>query len=64
MQLLKEDGESKCGVTESTTVCRVYDGPSCRFIMKFKEVISVIPVPIFQDFKCFGMKTLDGQSCL
>ena len=52
---------TKCGVTESMTVCRVYDGPSCRFIMKFREVV---PVPIFQELKCFGTKTLDGPLCL
>ncbi|TMW88833.1 hypothetical protein EJD97_018018 [Solanum chilense] len=33
---------TKCGVTESMTVRCVYDGPSCRFLMKFREVI---PVP-------------------
>ncbi|TMW85748.1 hypothetical protein EJD97_022614, partial [Solanum chilense] len=52
---------TKCGVTESMTARRVYDGPSCRFVMKFREVI---PVPIFQDLKYFGTKTLDGPSCL
>ena len=30
---------TKCGVTKLVTVHRVYDGPSCRFIMKFREVI-------------------------
>ncbi|TMW95239.1 hypothetical protein EJD97_009196, partial [Solanum chilense] len=30
---------TKCGITESMTVRRVYDGPSCRFVMKFKEVV-------------------------
>ena len=50
-----------CGVTESMTVRRVYDGPSCRFVMKFREVI---PVPIFQELKYFWTKTLDGPSCL
>ena len=44
---------TKCGSTESMTVRRVYDGPSCRFIMQFREVI---PVPIFQEFKCFGRR--------
>ena len=48
---------TKCGVTESMTVRRVYDGPSSRFVMKFREVILV---PIFQEFKCFGTKTLNG----
>ncbi|TMW98329.1 hypothetical protein EJD97_004185 [Solanum chilense] len=52
---------TKCGVTESMTVRHVYDGPSCRFVMKFREVV---PVPIFQEFKCCEMKTLDGPSCL
>ena len=48
---------TKCGVTESMTIRRVNDGPSGRFIMKFREVI---PVTIFQEFKFFGTKTLDG----
>ena len=63
VKLLKEDGGSmtKCGVTKLVTVRRVYDGPSCRFFMKFRELI---PVPIFQELKCFGTKTLDGQLCL
>ena len=52
---------TKCGATEFMTVRRVYDGPSCRFVMKFREVV---PVPIFQEFKCFKMKTLDGSLCL
>ncbi|TMX04213.1 hypothetical protein EJD97_010705 [Solanum chilense] len=52
---------TKCGVTKLVTVRRVYDGPSCRFVMKFREVI---PVPIFQKLKCFGTKTLDGPLCL
>ena len=49
---------TKCGVTKLVTVCRVYDGPSCRFVMKFREVI---PVPIFKELKCFGINTLDGR---
>ena len=52
---------TKCGVTKLVTVRRVYDGPSCRFVMKFREVI---PVPRFQELKCFGTKTLDGPLCL
>ena len=52
---------TKCWVTKLVTVRRVYDGPSCRFVMKFREVI---PVPIFQELKCFGTKTLDGPLCL
>ena len=41
---------TKCGVTKLVTVRRGYDGPSCRFVMKFREVI---PVPRFQELKCF-----------
>ncbi|TMW97457.1 hypothetical protein EJD97_005465 [Solanum chilense] len=52
---------TKCGVTKHVMVRRVYDGPSCRFVMKFREVILV---PIFQELKCFGTKTLDGPLCL
>ena len=51
----------KCGVKESVTDRRIHDGPSCRFVMKFREVI---PVPIFQELKCFGTKTLNGPLCL
>ncbi|TMX05794.1 hypothetical protein EJD97_022266 [Solanum chilense] len=49
---------TKCGVTESMTVCCVYDGPSYRYVIKFKEVV---PVPIFQEFKCFGMRPSTGR---
>ncbi|TMW85953.1 hypothetical protein EJD97_022195 [Solanum chilense] len=52
---------TKCGVTKLVTVRRVYEGPFCRFVMKFREVI---PVPIFQELKCFETKTLDGPLCL
>ena len=52
---------TKCGVTESVTDRHVHDGPSYRFVMKFREVV---PVPIFQEFKCFGTETLDGPLCL
>ena len=48
---------TKCGVTKLVMVRRVYDGPSCRFVMKFREVILV---PIFQDLKCFETKDLNG----
>ena len=51
---------TKCGATEFMTVGRVYDGTSCRFVMKFREVV---PVPILQEFKCFETKTLDGPLC-
>ncbi|TMW84852.1 hypothetical protein EJD97_024246, partial [Solanum chilense] len=30
---------TKCRVTKSMTVRRVYDGLSCRFLMKFREVV-------------------------
>ena len=33
---------TKCGVTKLVTVHRVYDGPSCRFVMKFREVIQYL----------------------
>ena len=52
---------TKCGITKLVTVRRGYDGPSCRFVVKFSELI---PVPRFQELKCFGTKTLDGQLCL
>ena len=52
---------TKCGVTKLVAVSRVYDGPSCRFVMKFREVI---PVPIFQELKCVEMKALGGPLCL
>ncbi|TMW86048.1 hypothetical protein EJD97_022026 [Solanum chilense] len=48
---------TKCGVTESVTDRRSHDGPSCRFVMKIREVV---PVPIYKEFKCFGTETLDG----
>ncbi|TMW80253.1 hypothetical protein EJD97_022262 [Solanum chilense] len=47
---------TKCGVTESVTDHRIRYGPSCRFVIKFREVV---PVPIFQEFKCFGTETLN-----
>ena len=36
----------KCGVTKIMTVRHGYDGPSCRFVVKIREVI---PVPRFQE---------------
>ena len=47
--------------TELVMVRRAYDGLSCSSVMKFREVV---PVPIFQEFKCFGTETLDGPLCL
>ena len=52
---------TKCGVTKLAMVRRVYDGPSCRFVMKFRKVI---PVHIFQEFKRLEIKALDGLLCL
>ncbi|TMX04255.1 hypothetical protein EJD97_010435 [Solanum chilense] len=52
---------TKCGFTDSMTVRHVYDGPSYRFVIKFREVIAV---PIFKEFKCFETKTLDIPLCL
>ncbi|TMX02572.1 hypothetical protein EJD97_021046 [Solanum chilense] len=52
---------TKCGVMESVTDRRIHEGPSCRFVMKSREVVLV---PICHDFKCFGTKTLDGPLCL
>ena len=52
---------TKYGVTKLVTVYRVYDGPSCCFVMKFREVILV---PIFQELMCFETKALDGPLCL
>ncbi|TMW86610.1 hypothetical protein EJD97_021124 [Solanum chilense] len=52
---------TKCGITKLVTVCRGSDGPSCRFVVKIREVISV---PRFQELKCFRTKTLDEPLCL
>ncbi|TMW84502.1 hypothetical protein EJD97_025050 [Solanum chilense] len=52
---------TKFGVTKLVTVRRGYDGMSCRFVMKFREVIQV---PKFQELKCFETTTLDGPLCL
>ena len=42
---------NKCGVTKSVTDRRSHDDPSCGFVMKIREVV---PVPKFQEFKCYG----------
>ncbi|TMX04036.1 hypothetical protein EJD97_011934 [Solanum chilense] len=52
---------TKCGITKLVTVRHGYDGPSCRFVVKYREVI---PVPRFQELKCFRTKTLEGPLCL
>ena len=52
---------TKCGIMKLVTVRHGYDGPSCRFVVKIREVI---PVPKFQELKYFETKTLDGPLCL
>ncbi|TMW81276.1 hypothetical protein EJD97_010728 [Solanum chilense] len=52
---------TKCGVTECVKDRHRHDGPSCWFVMKIREVV---PVPKFQEFKCFRTETLDGPFCL
>ena len=52
---------TKCGITKLVTVRHGYDGPSCRFVVKIREVI---PVTRFQELKYFETKTLDGPLCL
>ena len=52
---------TKCGITKLVTVYHGYDGPSCRFVVKFREVI---PLPRLQELKYFETKTLDGPLCL
>ena len=52
---------TKCWVTECMMDRRIYDGPSCWFVMKIREVVIV---PKFQEFKCYGMETLDRLFCL
>ncbi|TMW85630.1 hypothetical protein EJD97_022790, partial [Solanum chilense] len=52
---------TNCGVTESVMDHRIHDGPSCWFVMKFREVVLV---PKFKEFKCFGTETHDGPLCL
>ena len=52
---------TKCGITKLEMVRHGYDGPSCRFVVKIREVI---PLPRFQELKYFETKTLDGPLCL
>ena len=40
----------KCGVTKIMTIRHGYNGPSCRFVVKIREVI---PVLRFQELKYF-----------
>ena len=44
---------TKCGITKLVTVRHGYDGPSCRFVVKIREVI---PDPRVQELKCFGTR--------
>ena len=39
---------TKCRITKFVTVRHGYDGPSCRFVVKIREVI---PVPRFQELR-------------
>ncbi|TMX00657.1 hypothetical protein EJD97_000405 [Solanum chilense] len=50
-----------CDGPKLVTVRHGHDGPSCRFVVKIREVIAV---PRFQELKYFETKTLDGPSCL
>ena len=58
---------TKCGITKLVMVRHGYDGPSCRFVVKIREVI---PVPRFQELKYFETRPLmdrcayDGPSHL
>ena len=49
---------TKCGVTKLVTVRRVYDCRSCRFVIKFREVI---PVPIFEELMCLERRPLTDR---
>ena len=51
----------KMGKSDQVWDYEACDGPSCRFIVKIREVI---PVPRFQELKYFETKTLDGPLCL
>ena len=52
---------TKRGARKCVTDRRSHDGPSYWFVMKIRELV---PVPKFQDFKCYRTKTLDGPLCL
>ena len=57
---------TKCGITKLVTVRRGNDGPSCRFVVKFREVI---PEPDSKSWSIFERRTstdhcgYDGPSC-
>ncbi|TMX05648.1 hypothetical protein EJD97_012549 [Solanum chilense] len=52
---------TKCGNTECVTDRRSHDGPSIWFVMKIREVV---PLPKFQEFKCYGTDTPYVPLCL
>jgi len=52
---------TKCWVTKCVTDRRSRDGLSCWFVVMIREVV---PVPIFQEFKCYGTETFDEPFCL
>ncbi|TMW98659.1 hypothetical protein EJD97_003681 [Solanum chilense] len=49
---------TKCGVTKCMTDRRSHDSLSCWFVVKIREVV---PVPKFQEYKCYGTDTLNGH---
>ncbi|TMX02274.1 hypothetical protein EJD97_022149 [Solanum chilense] len=52
---------TKCGATECVTDHHSHDYPPYWLVMKFREVV---PVPKFQEFKCYGMETINGPLCM
>ena len=52
---------TKCGVTKCVTDRSNHDGPSCVFVVMIRELV---PVPKFQEFKCYGTEIIDGLLCL
>ncbi|TMW83894.1 hypothetical protein EJD97_000521, partial [Solanum chilense] len=52
---------TKYGLTKSMTVRCVYDGRSCRFVMKFREVVQVL---IFQELSVVKRRpSMDRRVC-
>ena len=49
---------TKCGITKLVTVRPGYDGPSCRFVVKIRELI---PVSRFQELKYFETRPLTDR---
>ena len=52
---------TKFGVTKCMINRRIYDSPSCWFVVMIREVVQY---PNSRKFKCYGTETLDGPSCL